>query len=119
MPYFCPTHQGLYVHSDSEEGCQSEACVQLRNADIPPLGMIPAIVPGGANDTAEYRFHKDFDIGLDEYRSAKQAGLQPKSTTKGAAEAAEREVYDQASALKTLDSMGADTSKLPTVKGVR
>jgi hypothetical protein len=119
-PYFCHTHNGLYQASDTEEGCQDEECIRFRALDIPPLGMMPATVPGGANDTESYRFKKNFDRGLDEYREARRHGIQPKSTLHGAVEEAEKQVYDQAEALHTLETKyEADTSKLPTAKGVR
>ena len=119
MPFFCHVHNGLYVSGD-KDGCQHEECLRYRALDIPPLGMIPTTVPGGANDTPEHRFHKTFDKGLDQYREARRHGIQPRTTEYGAVEKAERQVYEQADALRKLESISdSDTSKLPTAKGVR
>ena len=46
--------------------------------------------------------------------------IQPRTTEYGAVEKAERQVYEQADALRKLESISdSDTSKLPTAKGVR
>ena len=115
-PYFCHVHNGLYVKGD-DEGCQHDACLRFRNLDVPPVGVVTAVVPGGANDTEAYRFHKDFDKGLDKYAEAKRNGLQPKGTTVRAVEAAKAEVASHERALKKLRKY-QDVDGIKTVSGV-
>lgn len=75
-------------------------------------------VPGGANDTKEYRFHKDFDKGMNEYAKARDEGLQPKHSTLDAVKDEHKKVKSQQRALKKLSKV-ADTDGIPTAPGVR
>jgi len=122
MPYFCHVGNHLYVTDpDGAEGCHEPSCVDFRNKDVPPLGVLLGTVPGGHNDThagAKYKFQSGFDKGLDAYRGARDEGLSPKSTTVEAVEASHREVKSQKRALEKMKKMGMDTSTVKTAKGV-
>lgn len=119
MPFFCHIHNGLYVKEEGVEGCQHEKCQKYREIQVPPVGVVTAVVPGGANDTPTYRFHKDFDKGLDKYATARKNGLEPRSTTVAAVDAAEREAASQRRALKKLEKMGVEANEVKTVKAAQ
>lgn len=114
MPYFCHTHNGLYEPGE-DEGCQHTKCVAFRNVDVPPTGITMGVVPGTSKDTGSYRYHRDFDKGLDKYREARENGLQPKGTTVKAVNDAKAEAASHARALKKLGGAG---DNLKTAKGV-
>jgi len=74
-------------------------------------------VPGGFNDTAENRFHRNFDKGMYEYEKARAEGLQPKATTVDAVREAQSEVKSQERALEKLKRV-ADVSEVSVAEGV-
>lgn len=121
MPYFCHIHNGLYVNGD-EEGCQAQTCIDLRARPSRPLGMIPGTVKGGHNwdSDAQYRYHAQFDEGLERYQKAKKVdGIQPSSTTVEGVEKTYDKVKRQKKALdKIKKEYGADASELKTLPGV-
>lgn len=86
MPYFCPTHQGLYVTGE-EEGCQHDVCISYRNLDIPGQ-----VIMGIGETHPEYGKklqHKQFGQDMDSYREARRNGLQPENVSRKAVEKAE------------------------------
>ena len=117
MPYFCHTHNGLYEPGD-DEGCQHTKCIQFRNLDVTPVGVVMGVVPGTSKDTASHRYHRDFDKGLDKYAEARANGLQPKSTTVEGVEQAEAEAASHSRELKKLKKWGGADTELKTAKGV-
>jgi hypothetical protein len=87
-PFFCYTHQGLYVSSPLLEGCQDAGCIEFAKKEVPPAGVCVARFAGDtvtrnsrANDK---QFHKDMDA----YKSAYDQGVRPDQVTAVAAEAA-------------------------------
>jgi hypothetical protein len=114
-PYYCYTHEGLYEAGDVD-GCHHETCVAFRAKDVPPLGIVAGVVPGGSKDTKAYRFHADFDKGLDKYREARMNGLQPKATTARAVDDAEAQAASQRRALKKLGGAGEGLKTVPGVE---
>lgn len=75
-------------------------------------------VPGGHNDTyggAKYAFQKNFDKGLEEYKKAKDEGLQPKATTIKAVREAQATVKKQQRAVRKL---GLEEGEVATAAGV-
>ena len=70
-------------------------------------------VPGGHNDTRAYRFHKDFDKGMDEYAKARKNGLEPNASTLEAVNKAKSEALSEERALKKLSKV-ADTEGMKT-----
>jgi len=101
-----------YDYDEERGGCRCIARFDdYEMPDVPLFGT----VPGGANDTKEYRFHMDFDKGLDKYAAARRNGLAPKATTVAAVEQAEAQVASQERALKKL---GGNSEGLKTVPGV-
>ena len=69
---------------------------------MPPIGVVMGVVPGTSKDTGPYRYHMDFDKGLDKYREARANGLQPKATTVKAVEESKAEVASHSRALKKM-----------------
>ena len=116
-PYYCYTHEGLYEPGE-DEGCHHTKCVEFRNLDVPPAGIVFGVVPGTSKDTKPYRFHMDFDKGLDKYREARRNGLQPKTTTVKGVEEAEAEAASQQRAVNKLKKQGDLPESVKTVPGV-
>ena len=120
MPYFCHVGNHLYV-AGPVDGCHEPTCLEFKELDVPPLGLMVGSIPGGHNDTygsAQYKYQSQFDKGLDAYRGAKDEGLQPKATTVGAVEAARKQVVSQKRGLKKLKKMGIGADEVKTVAGV-
>jgi len=114
MPHFCYIHNGLYV-SGEVDGCHEPSCLEFRDTEVPPAGVLTTVVPGGSKDTPHYKQLKDFDVGLDRYSAARKNGLQPDHTTSRGVDAAEARVASQERALKKLGGAGEE---LATVAGV-
>ncbi|KKM19619.1 hypothetical protein LCGC14_1653780 [marine sediment metagenome] len=87
-PWFCYTHQGLYISSPPLEGCQDPGCVEFAKKEVPPAGVCVARFAGDTvtrNSRANSKqFHKD----MDSYREAVRQGVSPDQVTAVAAEAA-------------------------------
>jgi hypothetical protein len=97
------------------DGCEEVmALVRASKSNRPPL---VGVVPGGANDTEEFRFHMDFDKGMDAYTKAKKEGLQPKRSDLSAVKAAQDQVRSQEKAAKILKNE-TDLDGLNFAKGV-
>jgi hypothetical protein len=94
-----------YIHNGPREQCDDcGGCTCVHAFDNMPPSKMPyfGTVPGGANDTKEYRFHRDFDKGMNEYKKARDEGLQPAQTTIDAVETAQNQVRSQTKAAKLL-----------------
>lgn len=101
-------------------GCGGCECIHRYDNYEMPKTVLVGVVPGGANDTEAYRFHKDFDKGLYAYEKAKKDGLQPEGTSLEAVERTKRKVASQERGLKKLRAMGAieNIDSVKTLKGV-
>ena len=95
-------------HMGNCDTCRAEG---WRNHRAPRLYL--TTVPGAHNDSRAYRFHKDFDKGMDEYRKARDEGLTPDSTTLDAVNKAKAEALSEKKALKKLSKV-ADVDNLKT-----
>jgi hypothetical protein len=101
-----------YDYDEERDGCRCIA--RYDDYEMPKIPLF-GTVPGGANDTPEYRFHMDFDKGMNKYSKARKDGLKPKATTAQAVEKAEREVASQERALKKLGGAGEHLKTAPGV----
>lgn len=120
MPLMCYVHQGTYVNGP-EDGCHHPSCLEHRARPMPNVRLTFPDVPGGASGsgrTADYNFRKGFDKGVNEYKKAKDEGLQPATSTVGGVERERQSVASQRRALKKLGKH-MDTSELPVKQGVR
>ena len=102
-----------YDYDAERDGC---ACTARFDDYVMPDVPLFGTVPGGANDTRDYRFHMDFDKGMDKYAAARRNGLQPKSTTIAAVEQAEAQVASQERALKKLGGAAEGVKTAPGVE---
>jgi hypothetical protein len=112
---YCHIHYGPYIDG-KEDGCQHKTCVGLR--ELPDATMpLFATVPGGYNDSPEYRYHKNFERGLDEYRTARSHGLQPPTSNYGGVERMERQLESQQRGINKMkeDSDIEDVNVAPGV----
>jgi hypothetical protein len=75
------------------------------------------VVPGGSKDTEPYRWHMDFDKGLNAYKKARNEGLQPKSSDLKGVAHAHRQVKSQEKALKKIKNF-SDIDGIKTAPGV-
>ena len=114
---FCHTHNGVRVLVEGKDGCQHEYCVGLRKLEF--LTPVFGIVPGGHDETYSVKRARAQEKALDEYRTARKNGLQPRSTEPGAVAEMHKEMESQARAIEKLEKMGSDTSELKTHAGVR
>ena len=80
--------------------------------------ILVGIVPGGAGDTPDVQWRRDFGPGLDAYKKAKDEGIQPDHSDLKSVDKAHKRVKSQEAALKTLDKQGVDTSYLKVTPGV-
>ncbi len=114
---WCPTHNGVRVLPEGADSCQHEYCAGLRELEFttPVFG----IVPGGHDETYGVKRARAQEKALREYKTARENGLQPRNTEPGAVAEMEQEMESQSRALKKLEAMGNDTSKLKTHTGVR
>jgi hypothetical protein len=87
-------------------GCGS--CKAIRKEGWVPQEVYVTTVSGGANDTPEYRFHKDFDKGMYAYEDARKEGLSPYSTTLAGVERAQKEVKSHTAALRDSKKVGIE-----------
>ena len=118
-------HQSTFLegHQDWRPGSGCDECQRLlrdrRQGAVSPdfSGALFGVVPGGAADTPAVQYQRNFGKGLDEYASARKAGLRPVSTEKGGVERTEKMMESQARALKKLGG-DMDTSKLRVHPGV-
>lgn len=120
MPYFCHVGNHLYVVGPVE-GCHDPGCLEFKELDVPPLGIMVGSVPGGFNDSnasKQYKYQSQFDKGLDAYREARDEGLKPKATTVGAVKAARKEVASHKRGLKKLKKMGIGAGEVSAASGV-
>lgn len=95
----CHLHNGVREQCDDCGGC---TCVHAY--DNMPESKMPyfGTVPGGANDTPEYRYHRNFDPGMNAYAKARAEGLQPKRSDLAAVAEAQETVTSQTKAAKLL-----------------
>lgn len=90
--------------------CVGPGCEAMRALPDPTFPIVTA-VPGGANNNVDHQ--RDTEAGLKEYKAAKDAGVQPNSTHKGATAKAEAEIESQQRAIDKLKQDGGiDTSKV-------
>ena len=108
----CHLSNHPYDFDEERGGCR---CAAQWDDYVMPEIPVFGTVPGASKDTRDYRFHMDFDKGLDKYAAARRNGLAPKSTTIAAVEQAEAQVVSQERALKKL---GGGTEGIKTVPGV-
>lgn len=90
-PYFCYTHQGLYVASPLLEGCQDPQCIAFAMIEVRPAG-VRLVGSGGSTTTKQSRvnsnqFHRDMYA----YKDAVEQGVQPEMVTAVASEQALKE----------------------------
>ena len=111
----CHISNHPYDYDAERDGCRCIA--KFDDYEMPNTPMF-GTVPGGSKDTSEYRFHMDFDKGLNKYKQARDNGLQPKGTTVKAVDAAEAEVASHQRALKKMRKMGDVGEELKIAKGV-
>ena len=102
-----------YDYDEERGGCR---CIARYDDYQMPKTPVFGTVPGGANDTREYRFHMDFDKGMDRYAKARANGLAPAATTVDAVDAAERQAASQERALKKLGGAGEELRTVPGVE---
>ena len=104
----CHLSNHPYTYSEELEGC--ECIVKWQDYEMPDTPMF-GTVPGGSKDTEDFRFHMDFDKGMNSYAKARGEGLAPKSTTVAGVEAAHREVKSQERALRKLGGAGEELKR--------
>lgn len=104
-----------YDYDAERGGCR---CIARYDDYVMPEVPLFGTVPGGANDTQEYRFHMDFDKGLDRYSKARANGLQPNTTTVKGVEEAEAQAASQQRAVDKLKKQGDLPEGVKTVPGV-
>jgi hypothetical protein len=75
---------------------------------------VVGVVPGGANDTKEHRFHMDFDKGMYAYEKARKEGLRPPTSDLRGVARAHAQVKSHEAALR--DSKKAGIEFHPDVK---
>lgn len=112
--HICSNEQGW------EWGINCDACHTGRSFAIQKAPMA-STVPGGYNDAngdARYEFQKNFDKGLEEYKAARDEGLQPESTTVEAVAKAKATVKSQEKAIKKLKLDRDERAQLPVAAGV-
>ncbi len=80
--------------------------------------ILIGIVPGGANDTSDVQWRRNFGPGLDAYRKARDEGLQPDHSTLESVDGAHKRVKSQEAALKALKQGGMDIDNIKTTPGV-
>ena len=116
MPYFCHLSNHLWTRCTpcDEDHC---GCVHQWDDYVMPNTPLFGTVPGGANDNESYRFHKDFDKGMNEYQKAKGEGLQPAATTVEAVKAEQDRVRSQERAVQKLKKT-QDVSGIHVAPGV-
>ena len=102
-----------YDYDEERDGCR---CIARYDDYVMPEVPLFGTVPGGANDTPEYRFHMDFDKGMERYASARSNGLEPAATTVAAVERAEAQAASQQRALKKLGGAGEELKVVPGVE---
>ena len=95
-----------------------EQALEIARIDNYNGTILIGIVPGGANDTSEVKWRRDFGPGLDAYKKAKDEGLQPDHSDLKSVDIAHKRVKSQEAALKALDNQGVDTSRLKVTPGV-
>ncbi len=103
-----------YAYSEELDGC--ECIARFQDYDMPKTPLF-GVVPGGSKDTPDFRFHNDFDKGVNSYAKARGEGLAPKSTTVAGVEAAHREVRSQERALKKMGGAGEELRHVSGVGG--
>jgi hypothetical protein len=108
----CHISDHPYDYDPERDGCRCGA--QFDDYVMPKVPLV-GTVPGGANDTADYRFHMDFDKGMDRYVAARRNGLAPAATTVAAVEQAEAQAASQQRALKKLGGAGEQLKVAPGV----
>lgn len=110
-----------HVHEDEtwNWGINCDDCYAGRGFELQRAPMVGTI-PGGHNDvhgSAQYKFQRDFDPGLEAYEKARGEGLSPKATTVKAVEEAHAEVKSHERGVKKLRDMGVE-EPLPVAAGV-
>ncbi len=90
-PFFCYIHQGLYVSSPDQEGCQYSQCIEFARKEIKPSGIHMARF-GGSDATKQSRLNSDnFHRDMYAFKDAYDQGVRPDQCTQVAAEAALKE----------------------------
>ena len=108
----CQISNHPYDYDEERGGCRCGS--QWDDYEMPDMPVF-GTVPGASKDTQDYRFHMDFDKGMNKYREARENGLQPKATTVAAVDEAEAQVASQGRALKKL---GGAVEGIKTAPGV-
>ena len=110
----CYIHNGVRRPCDDCNGCE---CIHALDYMQPRKAPYFGVVPGGSKDTEAYRWHIDFDPGMDAYKKAREEGLQPDtSDLKGVAKAHKR-VKSQEDALRKIRNF-SDIDGMKTTPGV-
>ncbi len=104
-----------------KDGATCDTCrqaVEIARVETFNGTILIGIVPGGANDTDEVQWRRNFGPGLDSYKKARDEGLQPDHSDLPSVNMAHKRVKSQEAALKALDNQGVDTSHLKVTAGV-
>ncbi len=92
--------------TDWKHAIECKPCNEIRWENHVPPTVYIGTVPGGANDSAEHRWHmRGFDSEMAAYKGAIDNGLNPSTITHEAVEAAERG-YEHLDRMKFDDRLG-------------
>jgi len=99
-------YKHMETHPQFKDGCF--AC-KIMNVGV-------GSVPGGTRPGSFRLAHqRDFDQGMNEYRDARAAGIQPEGTKKGDVEKWYRKAESQERAVRKLELDGTDTSTIKKI----
>lgn len=103
--------------TDWKHAIACKPCNKERSADWVPQTVYLGIVPGGANDTPDIQWRRDFGPGLDAYKKARDEGIQPDHSTLESVDAAHRRIKSQEAGLKAIKNF-SDIDGVRTTPGV-
>ena len=112
-------HQGI-AHEAWVEGATCDSCQALlaeKRANVWQGSPLIGVVPGGSKDTQQVQFERNFDVGLDDYRTARADGIQPDHSTKDSVDRAHERIKSQEAALRKIKKF-SDIDGVMTTPGV-
>jgi len=110
-----PAHRGVWRPGATCADCtQRTADNRARVWSRPPL---VGTVPGGSKDTQQVQFERNFETGLDDYRTARADGIQPDHSTKDSVDKAHKRIKSQEAALRKIKKF-SDIDGVMTTPGV-
>ncbi len=104
-----------------KDGATCDTCrqaVELVRVETFNGTILIGIVPGGAGDTPDVQWRRNFGPGLDAYKKAKDEGIQPDHSTLESVNGAHKRVKSQEAALRALKKGGMDIDRVKTTAGV-